>query len=336
MHECTRSCDVATTVTPENYPSVSIIIPVYNGTQTIRLCLDAVTDLDYPKDKYEVIVVDNNSTDGTPDIVTQYEEVRLVYERDLQGPHAATNTGVRQASGDVVAFTDSDCVPERGWLQALVAPFDEDDVVAVGGRIEVYEPASRVERFLQREEDAMPLKNCLKMSDSFPVSIITANAAYRMDALHDVGLFNAQMYTGSEVDLAWRVQWKTGKRVVYAPHAVIYHKFSSSIRKLSRHFRIYGYSEIMLGTLHKEAGYPRSPAVQLKVMASQTWSLLNYLASFVYRAMVAPIRKYTSDHVLSPLIWLVVEAASLCGKLEALWLTRFYRRRFWEHRARTI
>lgn len=317
----------------ETLPFVSIVIPVYNGASTIYLCLDAIQQLDYLKERYEVIVVDNNSTDGTPGIVSQYP-VRLLYERELQGPHAATNTGVRQARGEIIAFTDADCVVEPDWLRALVAPFADEDVVATGGSIEAYQPASRVERFLQQVK---PFRNCRQISDSFPVSIITGNAAYRADALHAVGLFNANMYTGAEVDLAWRVQWATGGKVVYVPEAVVYHKFSPSVRRLFRHFRIYGYSEIMLGTLYKDVpGYPRPPREQLRVMLRQGRALLTYMGSLVHRSLTARFRNQGLDYVLWPTLWLVAESGNICGKLEALWATRFCRKQFWADGPRVI
>ena len=318
----------------ESLPFVSIVIPAYNAIGTIRLCLDAISGLDYPQDRYEVIVVDNNSTDDTPEIVSQYP-VRLVYEREIQGPHAATNTGVRHARGEIVVFTDSDCVPEPGWLRALVAPFADPEVVAAGGRIEAYRPSSRVEKFLA--EDIRPFRNCVRLSDSFPASIITGNAAYRAEAFRAAGMFNPNMYTGSEVDLSWRVQWMTGKKAVYVPEAVIYHKFSPGLRRLFRHFRIYGYSEIMLGTLYKDKpGYPRPPKEQLRIMLRQSRALLTYLASLVYRSVTAPFRGKGMDYVLSPALWLVAESGSICGKLEALWATRFYRKQFWNEGPRTI
>lgn len=315
-------------------PFVSIVIPVYNGAKTIRLCLDAISQLDYPRARYEVIVVDNNSTDGTPEIVRQHP-ARLLYERELQGPHAATNTGVRQAQGEIIAFTDSDCIPEKGWLRALIAPFTDESVVATGGRIDAYRPTTRIEKFLQDEVGLF--RNCVRINDTFPASIITGNAAYRAEALRQVGLFNANMYTGAEVDLAWRVQWATGKEVVYVDEAVVYHIFKPTLRRMFRHFRIYGYSEIMLATLYKDVpNYPRTPEEQRRVMLRQAKALLTYLASLVYRALTTLFRRRGADYVTSPALWFIAESANIYGKLEALWATRYYRKRFWEDGPRVI
>ena len=315
-------------------PFVSIIIPAFNAARTIGLCLNAIQQLDYPRGRFEVIVVDNNSTDGTAEIVKEYP-VRILYERKLQGPHAATNTGVREAKGALIAFTDSDCVVERSWLCTLVAPFADQNVVGVGGRIEAFEPKSRVERFLA--DEIKPFTNCVRMTASFPAALLTGNAAYRADALRAAGLFNPSLYTGAEVDLAWRVQWQTGKQVVYAPDAVVYHKFSPSVRRLFRHFRIYGYSEIILATLYKDvSGYPRPPKVQLKLMQSQIRALFTYLISFSYRTATRKFRGRGAENILTPLLWFVAESGSISGKLEALWATRFYSKVFWANGPRVI
>jgi cellulose synthase/poly-beta-1,6-N-acetylglucosamine synthase-like glycosyltransferase len=317
----------------EYFPMVSVVIPVYNGAKTMRLCLNAVTQQEYPKDRYEIIVVDNNSKDNTPDIAKEYQ-VKLVFEREIQGPHAATNTGVRVAAGEILAFTDSDCVPEPDWLRRLVAPFANENVVATGGRIEAYAPKSRVERFLQ---EMKPLVNNLRLSDSFPVAFLTANCAYRADAFCAAGMFNPNMYTGAEVDLGWRVQLMTKKEAVYVPDAVIYHMFSSKIRTLFRHFRIYGYSEILLGTIYEDVpGFPMTPRYQARTMLRQIGAVFTYLASMVYRTIRAPFRGKDADYVTTPMLWFVVEIGSLCGKLEGLWATRFYRKQFWKERVRVI
>ena len=317
----------------ETLPFVSIVIPVYNGSTTICLCLNAIQQLDYPKELYEVIVVDNNSNDGTPEIVQQFP-VKLIYELEFQGPHAATNTGILHARGDIIAFTDSDCVPKKDWLKKLVAPFSDDGVVAVGGRIEAYQPSSGVERFLNQ---VRPLKNGLRLSGTFPMSIITANAAYRTHALYKVGLFNKKMYTGADVDLAWRVQWETEKKAVYINESIIYHKFSPRIRTMYRHYRIYGFADVMLATLYKDTpDYPNTPKKQIVSMFTQCRALLTYLVSIVYRFLISRFKRRELDYLLWPILWFVAESGNLVGKLEAIWATRFYRQKFWEDEPQII
>jgi cellulose synthase/poly-beta-1,6-N-acetylglucosamine synthase-like glycosyltransferase len=308
-------------------PSVSVVIPVYNGSDTIRLCMEAVCHQHYPKERLEVLVVDNNSTDGTPSIVNEYP-VALLFERQLQGPHAATNKALQVAQGEIIAFTDSDCVPAPDWLRLLVAPFEDDQVVGVGGRIEAYKPESVTERFLQ---SARPLRNTVQMPVSFPRPIVTANAAYRACALRSVGFFDGNMYTAADIDLSWRIQWATKKKAVYAPDAVVYHKFSPSVRKLFRHYWIYGLSEIMLATLYKEvANYPRPPRRHMQILVEQSCVLLRYVAWLLKRMAVSAIRTADEDFLMIPALTFVAEVGNICGKLEGIWETRFFRRLFWK------
>ena len=100
---------------------MSVIVPVHDGAETIGRCLDALCGLDYPEHAVEVVVVDNRSTDTTREIVASYP-VRLVEERGVQSSYAARNRGVMASTGEVLAFTDADCIPDRGWLRALVWP----------------------------------------------------------------------------------------------------------------------------------------------------------------------------------------------------------------------
>lgn len=316
------------------YPTVSIVIPVYNGMATLQTCLDAVTSQDYPADRYEVIVVDNNSKDGTPDFVRQYP-VKLCFERNIQGPHAATNTGVREAKGEILAFTDSDCVPDSGWLKKMVKPFEDEVVVCTGGSVEAYQPNTRVERFMDRMK---PLKNGLQPAQSFPMAFITANSAYRRADFINAGMFNPYMYTGAEVDLSYRVQIMTGKHGVFVPEAVVWHRFSPRIRSLARHLYIYGYGEILLATIYKNyPGYPWTPVAETRIILKQMWSMLIYIASLVYRTLTYPFRREVDqDFLWWPILWMIAEGSSLRGKFEGLIVTRFYRHKFWEEGVRVI
>lgn len=327
---------MTTSTSTKFLPTISIVIPVYNGQRTIRFCLDSIRACDYPRELLEVIVVDNNSKDETPELIKQeYPWVKLCFERHKQGPHQATNTGLRAATHEIIVFTDADCYVAPDWLRKLVAPFADPEVVGVGGKIDAYTPESPVEEFL-RERFAGA--NCLRMAEGFPASLLTGNSAYRAEAIRQVGAFNDNLYTGAEVDLAWRVQWQTGQRAVYAPDAVVYHKFDSRLKRLFRHFHVYGYSEIILGTLYgKLPNYPRTPARQLRFMLGQVRALGTYAGSIGVRTLRSLIkRRDVREETRQPLMWLLAESGSLYGKLQGMWHTRFYTRSFWEWEHRVI
>lgn len=114
---------------------VSVVVPVYNAESTLEQCIEALRGQDYPETHREIIMVDDNSTDRSAEIVQAYGDIRYVKESH-QGPAAARNRGAAAASHGLLVFTDSDCLPDRTWLRTLVAAFDEDpDLDVAGGEI---------------------------------------------------------------------------------------------------------------------------------------------------------------------------------------------------------
>jgi glycosyltransferase involved in cell wall biosynthesis len=112
----------------------SVIVPVHNTAEHLERCMAALRGQDYPRDQYEILMVDNNSTDGSAGILSRAPGVRALAE-SKQGSYAARNRAVREARGSILAFTDSDCAPDAGWLRAIEAGLAEPAVqVALGRR----------------------------------------------------------------------------------------------------------------------------------------------------------------------------------------------------------
>jgi O-antigen biosynthesis protein len=112
---------------------ISVVIPVHNAGRYLAECLASLTSQDFPADDYEVIVVDNNSTDASLEIAESFGRVRVLSER-RQGAYAARNTGIAAASGDIIAFTDPDCVCELSWLSVIRERLSEPSLGIVLGR----------------------------------------------------------------------------------------------------------------------------------------------------------------------------------------------------------
>jgi len=127
----------------DKYPRVSIIVPVLNRRESIGLCVESLLALDYPS--YEIIIVDNGSTDKSRDVVSKYP-VKLVIETE-KGPYYARNDGISIADGEIIAFTDSDCVVDRNWLKNLMRNYMHEEIGGVGGQILSYKPTTWVEKF---------------------------------------------------------------------------------------------------------------------------------------------------------------------------------------------
>lgn len=118
-------------------PTVSVVIPVYNNADRLRKVLEAVQQQDYPSECYEVIVVDNGSTDESPAVAKSFEGVRLLFETEYLGsPYSARNRGVEAAAGDIIAFLDSTCRPVSQWLREGVQVLRAEEADLVGGNIE--------------------------------------------------------------------------------------------------------------------------------------------------------------------------------------------------------
>lgn len=299
---------------------VSVVIPVFNGAATIGRCIEALLAQTYPKDHYEIIVVDNNSTDDTDDIVKRYP-VTLLYEREIQSSYAARNRGICHAQSEIIAFTDADCVPTPSWLETVVIQFSEPRVNGVAGQMEPGVAVGLVGGFLNTTRPV-----CSKISGNL-LAIPTANAAYRRQILLDVGLFNAALHTAGDVDLAWRVQLQGSGKVVEAPAAIVYHQYGNTWRELYHRYSRYGYSEVLLDTMYrKRAFYPRTPGQQLRQMIRQVWAVFTYVASFSWRLFQVLLKGWNSKYNLWPILWLVAESGNLVGKLRALWKTRGFRR----------
>lgn len=226
---------------------ISIIVPVLNRENDIGKCLDSLLALDYPS--FEIIVVDNGSTDKTQAIVCQYP-VKMVVEQK-RGASTARNTGIKIARGEIIAFTDSDCIVEKDWLKNLAKNYTHKKVGGVGGHLLPYKPSTLVEEFLsfsplrifhsretvmiQREE------NCFLSG-----ALGSANMSYRKDVLKEVKGFcnDFSVHCGS-YDLCWRVQ-RAGYEVIYEPKATVYHKLRSSLFELIKQFFLLGKSQPQL------------------------------------------------------------------------------------------
>ena len=208
-------------------PKISVVVPVYNGEATIRTCVEALLGLDYPRDRFEVIIVDNKSTDGTRRIVEAYP-VTLLQEAAVQSSYAARNLGITRASGDIIAFTDADCVPERGWLRAIVAAIEPPDVGGVAGAIEAFRADSPVERYQARR--------AIRADRAYNHKVLpfaqTANAAYKRGVFESIGLFDPTLIYGGDLDFSWRMQAAGGQRLVYEALAFVWHRHRTTYKGL--------------------------------------------------------------------------------------------------------
>jgi glycosyltransferase involved in cell wall biosynthesis len=197
---------------------ISVIVPVYNAAETLGPCLQALLDQTVPKGAYEVLVVDDGSTDATAEIARGYD-VRIL-SQPHQGPTRARNRGVAEANGVIVLFTDADCVPARDWIEQMVKPLADPEIVGVKG---AYATQQRkiIPRFVQLEfEGRYRLLGRYRYIDF----VDTHAAAFRKAIIRAVGGFDPAIPgpTAEDADLSYRIS-RGGHKMVFNPAAIVYH-----------------------------------------------------------------------------------------------------------------
>lgn len=204
-------------------PRVSVIVPVLNEARRVTACLDAIAAQEKAP-SFEVIVVDNGSRDATPDLVRVHPSgARLETER-ARGPYAARNTGIAAARGEIVAFTDADCLAEPRWLAAGLAAIDAGADLA-GGRI--VQMSSTNPSVWERYDRATYLDQDLYIRVEHFAA--TANLFVRAKVFQDLGSFVPQLTASGDQELGHRAV-RAGYRLVYAPEARVRHHPRATLR----------------------------------------------------------------------------------------------------------
>lgn len=196
-------------------PDITVVVPTFNRRDLLADTLNALMDQDIPQDEYEVIVVDNASSDDTTSLLREIAGSSPVAFTGIRskrnrGPAVSRNVGVLNARGRIVAFTDSDCVPTRRWLKSLAAAFT-DGVGAVQGRT------------VARPDQTQPLFNHFIETLDFDGSYSTSNVAYLKEAIVGSGGFDPGCSYWEDVDLGWRVH-RARWRSVFSDDAEVYHQ----------------------------------------------------------------------------------------------------------------
>ncbi len=300
---------------------VSVVVPARNEQPRIGACLQALVEQDYPQGAYEVIVVDDGSTDRTAEEAARFGV--SVLRQPALGGAAARNLGVAHARGEVVAFTDADCVPARDWLRELVAPFADKGVGVCGGDVQGL-GASWVARYV--DDEARPFRvDQLERTRPWPV-FVTANVAYRREVFEQLGGFSVGLAGASDLEMAWRVARDGRYRLVGCGRAVVYHLHPTTVRGLYEQWFRWGAGRaqvdgIVFGCKGKVRG-----ALQHTALA------LTSAAVAPLRVLARLVRGHSRARCAAPLLDVVRAWAFVAGYWAAL--TRNVGTGSWRERAR--
>lgn len=228
-------------------PKFSVVVASYNGDRTLKACLDSLQRLNYPD--YEIILVDDGSTDTTAQIASLYPKVRYFRHTRNLGLSVARNTGIAAATGEIVAFTDSDCRADEDWLYYLAAEFVNGEFIGLGGPNLLPPEDSRVATAVMVSPGG-PAH--VMLTDRQAEHIPGCNMAFYRNALIEVGGFDP-IFTkaGDDVDICWRLQ-HAGYKLGFSPAAFVWHYRRSTIRAYLRQQQGYGEAEAMLVRKHPE------------------------------------------------------------------------------------
>jgi len=226
------------------YPRVSVVVCAYNAERTMDRCLASLAVLNYPD--YEVIVVNDGSQDRTGELTESYDFCRLINQPN-KGLSAARNAGAEASTGDIVAYTDSDCVADPDWLTYLVAKMEMSDLAACGGP-----------NFPPPEDDLVPAAVAVApggpthvlISDEIAEHIAGCNMAFRRDVLLQLGGFDPiYRAAGDDVDICWRLQ-DAGYTIGFSPAAVVWHFRRNTVAAYCAQQRGYGKAEALVYSKH--------------------------------------------------------------------------------------
>ncbi|MGD9850781.1 MAG: glycosyltransferase family 2 protein [Nitrospirales bacterium] len=225
---------------------ISVVVPLLNEERYVGHCIESLLSQTYPKDRFEVIVIDNGSQDSSYAIVEQYPQIKLLVESE-KGSYAARNRGITEASGSVIAFIDPDCMPDKDWLQNIASAMDEPDVLVLLGRRclpSLLSSLSLLEAYENEKDEYVINGETETLYYGY-----TNNMAVRRKLFEDLGLF-LKIPRGADTIFVRRVaDTYSGGVVRYRSDVVVTHMEVNNVASYYRKAFLYGRHRVLNNTI---------------------------------------------------------------------------------------
>lgn len=287
-------------------PFVTVVVPTYNRKEMLKECLNSLFSQTYPKDRYEIVVVNDGSTDGTEKVLEEYAgkaPCKLKrFNQKNQGVSSAMNTGIKNSEGKIIYFTGDDCIADKNWIKNLADSFSDERVGGVGGKVIAY----KLEKLVEKYSEKTGLLNQKKFKSMN--TIITGNAAYRKAILQELGGFDSNLKACEDVDTSIMVQLK-GYKIRYVPQAIVKHRHVDNLRSL---FRQQYRNGIANARLNKKYTLDFKPSYNLVLI---TLKIFHRVITYPLRILKAPFVKDKRYHLAEPLLDISVFSAHFLGIL---------------------
>jgi len=281
-------------------PRVSVVVASYNGDRTLTACLDSLGRLTYAN--YEVILVDDGSTDTTGSIARLYPQVRYFRHEKNLGLSVARNTGIAAATGEIVAFTDSDCRADEDWLYYLIGDLVNSEDAGIGGP-NLLPPEDSLVASAVMASPGGPAH--VMLTDRQAEHIPGCNMAFYRWALEEIGGFDSVFHTaGDDVDVCWRLQ-QAGHKIGFSPSGFVWHYRRSTIGEYLRQQHGYGQAEALLVRKHPECFNSLGASIwRGRIYATSNFGVL-LRPSIIYRGLFGS-GGFQSLYATSPAVTLMV------------------------------
>ncbi|GAA0747866.1 glycosyltransferase family 2 protein [Clostridium oceanicum] len=290
-------------MTIENIATVSIVIPCKNEDGYIKKCLDSFVNQSYPKELYEVLVCDGLSTDGTQDIVKEYEKkytnVKLVLNEGITAPKGM-NIGIKSSTADIIIIFGAHAYADKDFIKNNVEFLKKDSSIGcVGGPIETLNSSIKGKSIALAMSSPFGVGNALfryAKKETFVDTV--AFGAYRRSVLDKIGYFDEELVRNQDDEINYRVI-KSGYKILLSPQVKSYYYSRDSLKKLWRQYFQYGFWKVKVMQKHGKTASLRHLVPMLFVITN----ILGFLLGMIFKPIMMLWIVEVITYILSNLIF---------------------------------